>query len=100
MLAKQGRQRTQADGGARVRFATAWVPDPVDPCSSNEGVDYLGVELDPGELSQLRERLFRGQWCHSIGSFGGHGFESVGHVEDSSESRDLLSNQPVRVARP
>jgi hypothetical protein len=54
-----------------------------------------GSNWIPGELSQLRERLFRGQWCHSIGSLGSHGFESVGHVEDSSESRDLLANEPV-----
>ena len=72
----------------------------LDPARLDECVDDLGVELDAGELAQLRDRLLRRQRRHPVGPGGRHRLERVGHVQDPGQQRDLVADQAVRVARP
>ena len=77
----------------------ARVGDALDVVRLDERVDHDRVELDAGELAQLAERLLGGQRRHPVGPGGGHRLERVGDVEDPGELRDLVADQPVRVAR-
>ena len=88
-------------GGGSGRSRARGDPDPgsLDPLGPDERVDDLGVELDPGELAQLGQGLLRGQRDHPIWPLGGHRLERVGAVEDPGQLRDLLTDQPIRIAR-
>ena len=66
---------------------------------AHERVDDLGIELDAGELAQLAERLLGGERRHPVRALGGHRLERVRDVEDPGQERDLVADQPVRVAR-
>ena len=48
---------------------------------------------------ELGHRLLGGQRRHPVGPRGGHRLERVGDVEDPGQPRDLVTQQPVRVAR-
>ena len=86
------RHRARLDRPSRVRNA-------VDPAGLDERVDDLGIELDPGELAELAERLLVGQRLHAVRARGRHRLERVGDVEDAGQLRDLLAQEPVGIAR-
>ena len=77
----------------------ARVGDAVGTARPDEGIDDDRVELDAGELAQLGERLLGRQRRHAVGAGGRHRLERVGDVEDPGELRDLVADQPIRVAR-
>ena len=86
------RDRSRLDGATRIG-------DALDVVGPDERIDHDRVELDAGELAQLGERLLGGERRHAVRAGGGHRLEGVGHVEDAGELRDLVADEPVRVAR-
>ena len=95
----QARSGSLAEDRDRPRLdRPARVGDTLDVLGPDECVDDHWVELDAGELAQLRQRLLGGQWCHPVGAGGRHGLEGVGDVEDPGELGDLVTDEPVGVA--
>lgn len=63
----------------------------------DERLDHRGVELRPGETTQLSERGFIGH-PFAVGAVRCHRAERVADEDDPGSQRNRLALQPVRIA--
>ena len=71
---------------------------PSTRCVLTNASTTAGSNWMPANLRSSRERLLGGQRRHPVRPGGGHRLEGVGDVEDARELRDLVADEPVRVA--